>query len=500
MIHFDSDSKKLVNRKIIVLEKPSKIFSDIEGVTVALASDYLGQEIFQKERGLRIYNLCSSYSYQSIGYYVSLLAMARGHRVIPDAATIEEIKSRSLWKIRAEEIDDLIQKSLFDLKTDKFDLSIYFGQNTAKKYEKLAKELSRAFAAPLTRAKFQKNGKWRLSSLKPIGLEAVPENHQIDVVNFARDFFHKDIKKPKKRDFRFSLAILVNPDEPTPPSNSKAIKRFCQAAENLGIETEVIGPKSLQRLAEFDGLFIRETTNVNHHTYRFAQTARALGLIVIDDPDSIIRCTNKVYLAELFNRYKIPTPGTTILYKTTAHEQLAKLNLPLILKIPDSAFSVGVVKVECYDAANEQAQKMFESTELLIAQNFMPTSFDWRVGVFGGEVLFVCRYFMAGKHWQIYRQTKSGKRQGGDFETIATADAPEDLLKLALKATKLIGDGLYGVDIKEHEGKFYVIEINDNPNIDGGIEDQICGNELYDRFMGIIVQRFEDRTKNHESV
>ncbi len=500
MIKADGESRKMLSRKIIVLEKPSEIFSGIDGVTIVSATEYLGSEVFQKERGLRIYNLCSSYSYQSLGYYVSLLAMARGHRVVPDAATIEEIKSRSLWKIRAEEIDDLIQKSLFDLKTDRFDLSIYFGQNTAKKYEKLAKELSRAFAAPLTRAKFQKNGKWRLSSLKPIGLDAVPDKHKIDVVNFARDFFHKDIKKPKKTNFRFSLAILVNPEDPSPPSNSKAIKRFCLAAENLGVETEIIGPKSLQRLAEFDGLFIRETTFVNHHTYRFAQTARALGLTVVDDPDSIIRCTNKVYLAELFSRYKIPTPGTTVLYKGTAQEQLAKLNLPLILKAPDSAFSAGVIKVECYDAASRESQKMFETTELLIAQTFMPTSFDWRVGVFGGEVLYVCRYFMASKHWQIYRQLKSGKRQGGDFETVPIHQAPEELIKLALKASKLIGEGLYGLDIKEHDGKFYVIEINDNPNIDGGIEDQVAGLDLYHRFMEIFVHRIEDRTKNHDTV
>ena len=60
--------------------------------------------------------------------------------------------------------------------------------------------------------------------------------------------------------------------------------------------------------AEFDALFIRETTLVNHHTYRFARRAASEGLVVIDDPESILKCTNKVFLAELLSRHKMPMP------------------------------------------------------------------------------------------------------------------------------------------------------------------------------------------------
>ncbi len=71
------------------------------------------------------------------------------------------------------------------------------------------------------------------------------------------------------------------------------------------------------RIAEFDALFIRETTAVNHHTYRFSRRALAEGLVVIDDPESIIRCTNKVYLAELFARNRIPHPRTVVVHART---------------------------------------------------------------------------------------------------------------------------------------------------------------------------------------
>ncbi len=66
---------------------------------------------------------------------------------------------------------------------------------------------------------------------------------------------------------------------------------------------------------------------------------------------------------------------------------------------------------------------------------------------------------------------------------------PEAIIKTALKATRLIGDGLYGVDIKSQGDKHYVIEVNDNPNIDFGIEDTILGETLYQQIMAVFLQR-----------
>ena len=70
----------------------------------------------------------------------------------------------------------------------------------------------------------------------------------------------------------------------------------------------MIGKKDFDRIAEFDALWIRENTNIDHHTFRFAKRAEQEGLPVIDDPNSIIRCTNKVYLAELLNGNGVATP------------------------------------------------------------------------------------------------------------------------------------------------------------------------------------------------
>jgi glutathione synthase/RimK-type ligase-like ATP-grasp enzyme len=52
-------------------------------------------------------------------------------------------------------------------------------------------------------------------------------------------------------------------------------------------------------------------------------------------------------------------------------------------------------------------------------------------------------------------------------------------VSLAERAASLIGDGFYGVDVKERQGSALVIEINDNPNVEAGCEDAVLKDELY---------------------
>ena len=120
----------------------------------------------------------------------------------------------------------------------------------------------------------------------------------------------------------------------------------------------------------------------------------------------------------------------------------------MVVKIPDGSFSRGVHKVETAEALKKLSDKLFEDTDLLLAQKFMPTKFDWRVGVLDGEPLFVCQYQMARGHWQIIKHGPNGSREGGS-KTIPIYDAPPRVIDVALKAARAIGSGLYGVESRK---------------------------------------------------
>jgi glutathione synthase/RimK-type ligase-like ATP-grasp enzyme len=182
-----------------------------------------------------------------------------------------------------------------------------------------------------------------------------------------------------------------------------------------------------------------------------------------------------------------------IAHRDNMTQVAATLGLPCILKQPDSSFSQGVMKVSTEEEAQEKMKKLFTRSEMIIAQQFLPTDFDWRIGVLDKKPLYACRYFMAKGHWQIIDYGKTGKIREGNADAIRIEDVPEPVLNTALKAANLIGDGLYGVDLKFVGKKVYVIEVNDNPNIDAGMEDLILKDELYQTVIKSFIRRIEEK-------
>ena len=477
--------------KLIVVEKPESWKFSLDDVEVITPDQYISDETYQAGKNLKVLNLCKSYQYQSEGYYVSLLAEARGLKVLPGVSTIQDFRFPSILRDDSLDFDALIQNTFKGEPYDRIEFNIYFGITQSETLNKLALQLFQLVQAPSVRAAFSKKNKWVLQSIRPISLSEVPENDKPLLVSALEKYFlrKRDYRPDKKK---YDLAILVNPEDPNPPSDDRALKRFYKAALEAGFNTEFITRNDFDQIIQYDALFIRETTNVNHHTFRFAKKAASLGLAVIDDPESILKCTNKVYLHELLHAHKILTPKSFVTTEENCHSVPEKMTFPFILKQPDGAFSKGVFKINNLEEFKKVRDNMFEKSDLLIAQEFLPTPFDWRVGVIDSQVIYVCKYFMALEHWQIvnWSANKEASRDG-DVESIAVDQAPSGLLKTALKATSLIGKGLYGVDMKEVEGKFYVIEINDNPNIDAGVEDKILKDKLYDIIMEVFLNKIK---------
>jgi len=111
----------------------------------------------------------------------------------------------------------------------------------------------------------------------------------------------------------------------------------------------------------------------------------------------------------------------------------------------------------------EQLKILFEDSDLVVAQEFLPTTFDWRIGILNRKPIYACKYFMAENHWQIIHQDSNGDSDYGKYETIPVELAPRRARGAALQGRQLIGDGLYGVDVKESNKKFYVIEVKRQP-------------------------------------
>lgn len=467
--------------------------------SILTISEYLQHKSATNDPKL-IINLSSDYSYNSEGYYCSLLAQARGDRAIPSVEALNKLESetgirmdRNLQKICHQWI---VKNRVTD---DPWYINIYFGHCREKGLEKIARYIFDHYPCPLLRVGFNTKARNQIETVRSLSLRELNAEEEDFFAEALDRFSEKVWRMPRtQKSLRYSLAILHDPAEKFPPSNKSALNKFLEIARKMNIYAELITEEDATRLVEFDALFIRTTTALNHFTFHLSQKALSNDMVVIDDPLSIIRCTNKVYLNELLHKEKIPTPCSMLLFRSNAADYdciCEELGSPFVLKIPDGSFSVGMKKVANPRQFEEACELLFDKSAILLAQEFTPTEYDWRIGVLNGETLFACKYYMAKGHWQIYHHSSSGKSQSGSFETIPIYNVPSAVLRTAVKATSLIGKGLYGVDIKMVNNQPVVIEINDNPSIDHKVEDAILGDELYYRILNYFIRMLESRSR-----
>lgn len=445
----------------------------------------------------RVINLSRSHAYLGLGFYSSLLAEARRHRVIPTVRTMIDLSRKSAYRFALPELDALLRRRMRRIANPPlapFSIRLFFGEAEDRRFATLARRAFDLFRCPLLELQVRwKTDNWLIHAIRPLSIDSLrPDQFRrftASLAIYTRSLWRtpKEPQQPQK-----TIAILHNPKEAMPPSDPKALQKFVKAGESLGVAVELITSRDMAKLAEYDALLIRETTAIDHHTYRFAKRAEREGIPVLDDATSIVRCCNKVFLAELLAANKLPTPRTMIVDDTSLLSVEQQLDYPIVLKIPDGSFSRGVKKAANRDELCRIAEALFAESDLILAQEYMYTKFDWRIGVLAGQPIFACRYRMAPHHWQVIKHRGDGTVRMGSSVTVPIAEVPATVVRTAVKAANLIGNGLYGVDIKETQRGVFVIEVNDNPNIEHGVEDNVLKDEIYKLILKELLRRIDE--------
>lgn len=520
---------------VVVLDLPYP--EPLAGVSCRTADEYLAGVDGTLEEGLTVVNLCRSYQYLTKGYYVSLLADARHQSVVPTLATIEAINDpfvyfRTLEEAGIETIDykivragrRLLPKIILPEREPEADTAVtkrtplardasaldaryeqgtqqyvetttVLGKALDDRFRRACAAVFRVYPVPLLRIRMYRepgDESWQVGQVFPATLSQLgPAELALLASELAKERFHR-AALPAAGPRPYRIACLWDGQDPFAPSDEETLERFERAAERQEALFEIIGKEDLGSLAEYDALLIRTVTGVNTYAFTFAHTAESLDIPVIDDTQSIIRCSNKVFLHELFEKNGVATPRTIIISRKTPLPDITAIGFPMIVKLPDGTFSHSVKKAGNAAELDVLCQEMFKKSPLLIAQEFTPTPFDWRIGVLEGKVLFAAKYHMVKDHWQIVGRWKTGRVRYGRVEAVALHEVPAAVIALALDAASLIGSGLYGVDIKETERGPLVIEVNDNPNIMESDEDAVEKDRVYETIIAVLLRRIHE--------
>jgi glutathione synthase/RimK-type ligase-like ATP-grasp enzyme len=272
----------------------------------------------------------------------------------------------------------------------------------------------------------------------------------------------------------------------------RAMTAYVEQAPLHGHVAEVVDVSAFDRLQGFDAVFLRLDTNVLGLSLAASRYAWALGKRVVDDPRSIITCMNKAHVHGLLENAGIPTPDTVLLTRAgydalDAPALFSELGSPIVCKAPSGAFSSAVERAADPAALEEIVGRFAARSDVVLLQRYMPSTFDWRVGILCGRAIYAARYHIPKGAWRIHDRPEGEQRkQWARVERIPLTQVPRDVMRIAITSAESIGRGLYGVDLKEtDDGRTVVIEVNDNPNVDWDSE-LPAGSPMFGKMLDLV--------------
>ena len=287
------------------------------------------------------------------------------------------------------------------------------------------------------------------------------------------------------------LGIFVDRKTLSSAEQLHALIRCRDVAEARGHSAEFIFPVDIRKIPQMDALFIRARTDPMNVTYVAARMACFHSVPVIDDPSSIQICADKINMYCHLMKKGVSIPKTVFLSKhdlshTRVLSLFEELGTPLIVKEPSTSFSLRVEKVHDPSEFLRVAKRFIKMSDWIVVQKYVESRYDWRVGVLDGKLLYACTYTIPSATFKI-QASVNGHIVYCSVASVPEEKVPAHVVQLGIDAAKAIGNGLYGVDIKNNNGDACVIEVNDNPSLESGEDDYYP--DVYDKIVRYLLEK-----------
>ncbi len=137
---------------LIVADRLADLPEAVRGHPAARTREYIMSPPASRRPAPKILNLSRSYAYQSLGYYCSLLAEARGHKVVPAVTTILDLSRRTTYGHALSDLEETLARTmrrLADPPAASFRLLVCLGQADDSRFARLARQLFDLFRCPI---------------------------------------------------------------------------------------------------------------------------------------------------------------------------------------------------------------------------------------------------------------------------------------------------------------------------------------------------------------
>ncbi len=253
-------------------------------------------------------------------------------------------------------------------------------------------------------------------------------------------------------------------------------RRLKEAAEDHGHDVRVIDylrcymnitsakPKVLYRGEELELDAVIPRIGATHTFYGSAVVRQfeTMGVYTVAESQAIDRSRDKLRSLQLLASAGVGMPVTSYAHSTQDIEGILEIvgGTPVVVKLLEGTQGLGVVLAETKKAAESVIAAFRQLDANILVQEFVKESkgADVRAFVIGGRVV------AAMKRQGAAGEFRSNLHRGGSAEEIKLTRGER---ATAVKAAKVMGLTVAGVDLLQSERGPLVLEVNSSPGLEG---------------------------------
>ncbi len=260
-------------------------------------------------------------------------------------------------------------------------------------------------------------------------------------------------------------------------SNLYSTQRLMEAARKRDHTIEVIDPLKCNLIIEkkhpsifyksnmlegTDAVIPRIGASVTFFGTAVVRQFEMMGVFTTTESQALVRSRDKLRSLQILSRARLGMPKTVFTnYSKNVGEVMDHVGgAPLIIKLLEGTQGLGVVLAETKNAAESVIEAFNGLQARVIIQEFIKEAggADVRVLVVDGHVVGAMK--RQGKEGEF----RSNLHRGGTASIIELTDEEENA---AIKAAKVMGLGVAGVDLLQSSRGPLILEVNSSPGLEG---------------------------------
>tara|TARA_R110002072_G_scaffold64203_2_gene159185 strand:- start:25069 stop:26286 length:1218 start_codon:yes stop_codon:yes gene_type:complete len=267
------------------------------------------------------------------------------------------------------------------------------------------------------------------------------------------------------------LAILSK--EP----NNYSTKRLVEAAKLRGHTVKVLNTLKFaldleeespdlyyrqKHLEDYDAIIPRIGASITYFGTAVVRQFQQLDVYSPNSADGILNSRDKLRSFQILSKHKIGIPATTFVKdKKDVLPAIERVGgAPIVIKLLEGTQGIGVLLAHTLEMATSIIELLQSQKQNVLIQKFVAESKgkDIRAIVVGDQVVAAMRRVAQGQEF------RSNVHRGGRTEMV---ELSEEYKETAIRASKIMGLGISGVDMLEGKDGPQIMEINSSPGLEG---------------------------------